>query len=90
MEEFIRDLRGIMGTLIHCKGTIHGAFYNVYPQVSIFHGFVVCGRDINEILNPWEKNGGIPRNMEAMYAFKQAINYCELTDKDRRASCLLG
>jgi exonuclease III len=40
----------------------------------------LCGGDFNEILHPWEKEGGVPRPQACMDRFKETLELCELDD----------
>ncbi|KAF4371105.1 hypothetical protein F8388_020832 [Cannabis sativa] len=40
----------------------------------------LCGGDMNEILDNFEKHGGPPRGFEAMARFRWSLDYCALKD----------
>lgn len=40
----------------------------------------LCLGDFNEVLVGWEKEGGVPRPQSCMDHFKEALEFCSLTD----------
>jgi hypothetical protein len=50
----------------------------------------LCLGDFNEVLMGWEKEGGVPRSQRCMDQFKEALEFCSLTDLVLRVMSSLG